>query len=585
VAQGGLKFFAFEFDPDCLRWLSFNFLFVTMIGTIRKHSKWLWFIIITATIVSFVFYFSPSQRMGNGGGGGTEDFGSIYRKKITRDAYLEARREFYIFYFFHYGEWPDKNTTLSAADIDRDIYVRMMLVQKAVDLGIYVGDEAAAGAASQMLLSLGRNGQMVPEGEFVKQVLEPENLTAADFENSARHELIIQQLVQTLGLSGALITPQEAAVAYGRDHMEISAQIVFFSASNYLSQVAATPEAVAQFYTNFLAAYRLPDRVQVSYVAFEVTNFMAQAKAELAKTNLDEMVEMNYQKLGPDYFPDAKTPEAEKAKIRDIIIRQRALASARAQANEFATAVFNDNPPHAENLVAVAKQKGLTFHATAPFGNQYGPEEFIAPEGFTKAAFALTPDEPFAGPISSADTVYVMALTRQLPSEIPPLEEIQNRVTQDYQLREATLLAQRAGTNFVVNLAIGMAGGKSFDAVCTAAGLQPQTPPPFSLGTQDLPALGEHAGILTQLKQATFSTPDGHASNFEQTDDGGFIVHVQSRLPVDQSVMNSELPKFTADLRRARENEAFNAWMQSEANRELKDTPLFRQQAAGGAAQ
>jgi hypothetical protein len=229
--------------------------------------------------------------------------------------------------------------------------------------------------------------------------------------------------------------------------------------------------------------------------------------------------------------------------------------------------------------MTVAKQRGLAYHATAPFGSQYGPDEFLAPAAFTKSAFALTPDSPFAGPITGTDAVYVMALTRQLPSEIPPLEEILNRVTQDYQIHEATALAQRNGTNFVFNLAIGMAGGKTFSSICVAAGLQPQTLPPFSLGTQKLPELGEHADILTQLKQAAFPTPNGRTSQFEQTEDGGFIVYVQSRLPVDQQTMKTELPQFTASLQRERQNEAFNAWLGAEANRELKDTPLARQAA------
>jgi hypothetical protein len=521
--------------------------------------------------------------MNNGGGGGNANFGTIYGKKVTPEDYAEAKREFYLYYFFNYGEWPDKNTRLSATDLDREIYVRMMLTQKAGDLGIYVGDDAAASAAARMLRSLGRNGQTVPEGEFVEQVLTPEGMTAGDFENYVRHDLIIQQLIQTLGFAGALVTPQDATIAYERDHREISAQIVFFSASNYLSQVMVTPEAVSQFYTNFLAAYRLPDRVQVNYVVFEVTNFMAQAKAELGKTNLEEIVEKNYEKLGPDYFPDAKTPDAEKAKIRELLIRNRALAAARVQANDFANAVFNQDPPHAENLAAVAKEKGLAVRATAPFGSQNGPDEFIAPDGFTKAAFSLTPDSPFAGPIASADAVYVMALTRQLPSEIPALEEIRNHVTQDYQFRSAIMLAQRAGTNYVRTLSEQETAGKSFASICTAAGLQPQTLPPFSLDTEKLPELGVHAADLTQLKQAAFATPAGQTSLFEETDDGGFIVHVQSRLPVDQSAMKSDLPQFTAGLRRERENEAFNAWLQTEANRELRDTPVYAQQAADGA--
>ena len=85
----------------------------------------------------------------------------------------------------------------------------------------------------------------------------------------------MEQLQQAIGLTGELVTPQEAAAAYQREHQELSAQMVFFSASNYLSSVIVTPAAVDQFYTNFLAEYRLPDRVQVSYVAFEVTNYLA----------------------------------------------------------------------------------------------------------------------------------------------------------------------------------------------------------------------------------------------------------------------------------------------------------------------
>ena len=49
---------------------------------------------------------------------------------------------------------------------------------------------------------------------------------------------------------------------------------------------------------------------------------------------------------------------------------------------------------------------------------------------------------------------------------------------------------------------------------------------------------------------------------------------VQSLLPLDQSAMKTNLPQFTAALRRERENEAFNQWLQIEANRQLRTTPL-----------
>jgi hypothetical protein len=48
--------------------------------------------------------------------------------------------------------------------------------------------------------------------------------------------------------------------------------------------------------------------------------------------------------------------------------------------------------------------------------------------------------------------------------------------------------------------------------------------------------------------------------------------------------MKSELPQVTENLRRERQNEAFQSWLGAEANRELRDTPVYAQQAAGGAA-
>jgi hypothetical protein len=558
-----------------------------MIGTIRKHSSWLWFIIITATIVSFVFYFAPSQRMGNGGGG-SADFGTVYGKKITQDEYLNAKHEVELFYLFRYGVWPEKDPQFTADSMEREIYIRLLLFQKADQMGIEIGDDQVAVAADAMLHSpglaraLGVNGQSIPLDVFVKQILPTEGLTSADFENYARHELVIQQLAQALGLAGRLVTPQEAAEVYQRERRELSAQIVFFSASNYLSQVIATPGAVAQFYTNYLAAYRLPDRVQINYVAFDVTNFFAQSKAEWAKTNFEEIVKEVYDQNGAQNFPDAKTPDDAKAKIRDALIRRRALADAGLQANEFATEVFNLSPAKPGNLDTVAKQKGLAVRTTAPFGGEFGPEEFAASPEFIKAALQLNADEPLAGPLAEPDAVYVIALAKQLPSEIPSLDDIRARVAQDYKTHEATSLAQRTGTNFTFRLATGMAAGRTFASICVADGFEVQTLPPFSLSTQKLPELDARIG-LDQLKNVALSTTPGQVSGFEPTEDGGFIVYVQSQLPLDPTAMNAEMPQFTASLRRARENEAFNEWLSLEANHELQNTPLFRREAAAGA--
>jgi ribosomal protein L39E len=94
--------------------------------------------------------------------------------------------------------------------------------------------------------------------------------------------------------------------------------------------------------------------------------------------------------------------------------------------------------------------------------------------------------------------------------------------------------------------------------------------------------LGERAD-LNQLKQAVFTTPVGRTSDFEATSAGGFIVYVQSRLPIDQAKKNSELPQYIVALRRGRQNEAFTQWVNVEANRQLRTTPIFQQLKSGAA--
>ncbi|TAK91924.1 MAG: hypothetical protein EPO07_19510, partial [Verrucomicrobia bacterium] len=252
-----------------------------MIGTIRKHSTALWLVVIVATVLSFVVWGTRTGNQGSGSGGNVS-LGTIEGQTISRDDYAAAQREVYLRYFFNNGTWPDAaDARRTGFDVERETYFRIMLVRKAAALEVHVGEDAVALMASQVMRSLNR-GQPVPLDAFEAQVLRPKGLTPADFQRFVRNDLGIQQLINLAGLSGRLVTPQEVREIYERENEERSVQAVFFSLSNHLNAVAATPELIAQFYTNQLANYRIPERVQVSYVKFGLSNYLAQAEQELA---------------------------------------------------------------------------------------------------------------------------------------------------------------------------------------------------------------------------------------------------------------------------------------------------------------
>jgi hypothetical protein len=317
---------------------------------------------------------------------------------------------------------------------------------------------------------------------------------------------------------------------------------------------------------------------------FSVTNYLADAEKTLMKSNLDQQVTFLYGKYGMQAAPDAKTPDDAKKVIRSALIRQEALGSANRDADVFAQAVFNvsnsgNKGPSAADLITVARQKSLTVQTPQPFSGEYGPQDFEAPSTFTRTAFELSQDSPISEPLMGPQGVFVIALDQKLPSEIPSLNEIRAQVARDYVLRVATLMAIHAGTNFARSLNYQMASGKSFAAASVADGIQPEMLPPFSLSTQEIPELGDRAKI-NQIKQAAFSSPTGVPSGFVQTDEGGFVLCVQSKLPVDQSKMMADLPSFTGQLREQRAQAAFNSWYLHEANHALMSTPLGKSMRA-----
>lgn len=532
-----------------------------MIGTIRKHSKVLWAIIITVVIITFVFWGSQPSNSGNGPG--EVNLGVINGKPVGLEEYRSAAREVMLLYFFSAGDWPGESAKRMGFDVERETYFRLLMLEKLKQEKIHVADETVVKVAAELLRAYNR-GQPASVVAFEQNILRPQGLTALDFERYLRHYIGIQQLVAANGASGRLVTPAEARLLYEREHEEIVTEAVFFAATNYQSGVTITPEAVGQFFTNQMARYRLPERVQVSYVAFEITNLLAESEAELVKTNFTELIEANYNQVGTNYYKEAKTPDEIRAKVREDLIRRNAERLARRKANEFISAVDAETPKQAGNFEKLAEQRKLTVRVTSPFDRQDGPSELVVGADFIKESFLRTDEELFAGPLTGRDAVYAIALKTRLPSEIPALETIREKVTADYRQMQAILAARKSGDDFARAVTNGLAAGKKFSSICVEAGVKPVTVPALSLSTRAVPAVEEHVD-LRQFKSAAFTTQVGRASGFVGSAGGGFVVFVREKLPIELAKLNAELPAFANSVRSTRQNEAYSDWFRRQA--------------------
>ena len=534
-----------------------------MFGTIRKHQKWLWIVIITFTVISFVIYFSPYSKM-NSTRRVRPDLGSIYGHKVGEESFVNAEREVFLRYLVTTGHWPDDQ---ARQNIDRETYEWLFISRRQEMTGIHINPDRVADLAREMIRSLQRAG--INSAPDLAKILEAQGFSMADFERFVSHYLGLQEMVATVGVSGKLATPDEIKSLYLREHQDLSTSALLFNASNYMASVTVTPDAVQQFYTNDLANYRVPERVQLNYVAFSVSNYLADAEVTMSKTNLNDIVEADYQRFGTNLFREAKTPEEAKKKIREEIIREQAFLEARRKANDFARPLLDVAQTTAEALVTAAKAGGLTVQTMEPFSRETPPADLAGNEEFVKAAFALDAKYPLAGTFKGKDAIYIIGFNKRIPSEIPPLDKIRERVVADYRYDQAKNMARQNGLTFFMSLTNGLAQGKTFDALCADAKLQPLPLPAFSISTRSLPEV-ENQINLNMLKQLAFTTAPGKVSGFQWTAEGGIILYVKAKLPVDETRMKTELPAFIAAVRQQRQQEAFQLWFQQEFSRNVR---------------
>src|SRR5215469_10251005 len=131
-----------------------------MIGTIRKHQQWLWAVIITATIISFVIW--TGNRGTRGGGYGPSDFGTVNGQKVTKEDYMRARAEILLQYLFNTGQPFSEKDSKRANELEQRIYTRLLLIQKQDQFGIRVSSQKAGQIVGQMIQQrFGRPGEHV----------------------------------------------------------------------------------------------------------------------------------------------------------------------------------------------------------------------------------------------------------------------------------------------------------------------------------------------------------------------------------------------------------------------------------------
>jgi hypothetical protein len=560
-----------------------------MIGTIRRHNKLLWLLIVPATILSFLWYFLPSNAR-NGGmdrpsAGG--DFGKVFGESVTAEQLHAARQEGRLLFRLNYQEWPD--TEQQRKELDQIAAQRLLLNAELEQYHINVTADAAARYIRQLFGI--KPTDNVPTEKIMEEVVKlarEGNVTLDDFDRFARHQAGQEYLIALVGMSGKLITPQEAEVFFRRENEPMQTELVTFPITNFYSQVNPTAKDLEDYYTKRQADYRIPERIQINYVELEYSNYLAKAE-KLLGTNLNPQVDQQYLQAGPTAFKDESgvqlSAQAAKAKIKKQMLQYASQAEAIREASSFLNDLsqgHSDEHPYTPgDLAALAKTRNLTVKTSAPFDQKSGPKDLTLLPRDLHVLFSLRTDDPddkersliyAPSPLKGEDAVYVAGLQKTLPSEIQPFSAVKDKVAADYRQSKALELARAAGARFQSALGDGLAQGKTFDTMCAAQFVRAQKLTPFSLTTPSIPEIPEKAEF-EQLQTTAGRMHPGQCSPFIPTADGGFLLYVKAQMPVDEATVKSEMPAFLARMRERFQIAAFQTWFNKEAQAHLVMPP------------
>jgi hypothetical protein len=583
-----------------------------MTNTFRQHHKTIMWIIIVGTILSFVYYLTPTARNSGGGGGGSSTpVGAVDGEPVFQPQYEAALREAMIAVRMNEGHWPtaqEKQQGLSFV-----AFRQLFIAAKLKELNLEVPVDAAT-QLTRRLFGL-QPGQPFPKDkfeEFVRNELNDRGkVSEDDFYHWVRDQVGLELLIKLYGLNGDLITSKEAEFFFRRYHESMSVEMVRFPLTNYTAQIVPTPQDVQDFYTKRQANYRLPEREQISCIPFVFTNYLPSADKIMAGlSNMDTQIDQAYlDKVSKDaaaFKDEAGKPlsaEAAKAKMKeDYRLMVLAPQIARTNAMQLTQLFFDSrrkallptnapstNQPATNQLITTAEleqfaaSNGLTVFSPPAFDRLNPPKEMQLPPMYLDMIFHLDlgdPEDQYKL-VPATNGFFLVVLRAKIPSEYQPLEVVRAKVAEDYRNSKGLEMAGKAGAAFQDAAEAGLAKGQSFDEICAEQKIKPQTLTPFSIDTKSIPEI-EDQNEFEGLARIAFELPVGQMAPYQQLPNEGFLICVKARTPVDESVVQRDLPAFLAREREQRQYAAFSIWMGREL--QLHTTQPAAKPAAGQAS-
>lgn len=481
-----------------------------MINVFRLHQRKLMLVIAILTIIAFIWLYNPSNMSELG----ANEAYTLYGKQITQADVQREANKYYLAIDLQQLELISELAGMAQDEnqmLNEFVWNLFVLQHEARQLGVEPTDKQVAERIQTLpVFQTAGKFDYAKYNLFVSEKLGPRGFTVLQLEGLIKDSLRLELLKDVVG-SPVSVSRAEITEA-GRILQKVDLQTVSFPVDAVRASVTVTDEDVKNFYNQYQNSPYLvaPETRSVEVVEFAMP---ADAKPVEGKEKVEAL-----QKLA-----DAATT-----------------FSAKAGAGPFDQA---------------AAAAGLTVVKTPEFdrtGKARGETTVNLP-GIAPSAFLLSDSAAVSDPIQAEDKFYVIRLVTINPARPLTLEEARP-------LAEAQLGAMKAGEVLrqtadasIAKIREAMAAGKSFTDAATEAGLKVDS----LTGVSPTGAAPDQQAIM----RATLLMEPGQLSGFVPGMQGGYVVYLAARAPLDAAELARQKDEIEPGLADSKRRMLFVTWL------------------------
>lgn len=484
--------------------------------------------------------------------------GSCYRATTEADTVARingrpvSREEFGLLERAVRGLGRNRDNEMNAAEAATQVWERVAALQVGNTLGLQPSVHEMREAIRETFS---------PQGAFdinrYRATLAENRLSTDEYEATIRRQMELHK-VDSLIASAAWIPTMELNDELTAWTDQVTLRYALASNRFERAPMNLSEAKLRAYFDAHRESFRLPNRVQVQYVALSISNFLARVSVpeEDVRAYYDDHSERFVRTTDSNTTETVKLDEARPKIIETL---RRELACTAAVTNLQQTFVETAMKGGDRGFATAARVFNLPVERTPLFGADDPIPDVENPRAFREAAFDLDPAQPEGrfNVVRGDAFAYAMTVGTNSPAHMPTFEEAVDRVRPLAQQEARTQAFKDYAADLHGRLQQAIKEGKSFEAACRAQALTVSTSVTFAAHAVTRDQFPETMTIV----QAALHLQAGALSETQFTpDDEAVFVHVDARQAGDPLSAEMLRGQVRGSLERSRAAALVSAW-------------------------